>query len=140
MANDPVKSLRLYLLSKTAITDIVSQRISTKRLKQNETIPAITLRTISETHDHAIDGLSGSVSTRIQLECFAIDSEVARTTARAVMACGIDQQKGTYQGTDIRSVMVEDGIREYEDEDTSGGDYQRHVASFDLMIHWLRSA
>lgn len=140
MANDPVKSLRLYLLSKTAVTDIASQRITTKRLKQNETIPAITLRTVSETHDHAIDGLGGIVSTRIQLECFAVTSETARTLAYAIVGCGIDQQKGTYQGTNIRSVMVEDGIREYEDEDTSGGDYQRHVASFDLMIHWLRSA
>lgn len=140
MANDPIKSLRLYLLSKTAVTDIAGQRIITKRLRQGETIPAITLRTISESHDHSVDGLQGTVSTRIQLECFAIDSEAARTLAYAIIGCGIDAQKGVYQGTDIRSVMVEDGVREYEDEDTAGGDYQRHVASFDLMIHWLRSA
>ena len=140
MANDPVKSLRTYLLAESVVTDICGQRIWMKRLKQNESIPAIAIRTISETHDHSVDGLAGTVSTRIQLECFAVTSETARALAYACISCGIDSQKGTYDGTDIRSVMVEDGIREYEDEDTSGGDYQRHVASIDFMVHWLRSA
>lgn len=136
---DPVKSVRQYLLSKTAVTDLVGQRIYAKRLPQTVTLPAAAVRVISETHDHAIDGLAGIVATRVQIECFADTSETARATAYAMMGCGIDAVKGTTHGTNIRSVMVEDGVRDNEDEDTSGGDYQRHVASFDFMVYWLRS-
>jgi hypothetical protein len=136
---DVVKSVRQYLLTKTAITDLVGQRIETKRLRQGATIPAITMRVISETYDHALDGLGGIVQTRINFECYAALSETARSVADAVIWCGIDAIKGSYSSLQIRSVMVEDGRREFEDEDTSGGDNQRQVCSFDLMVHWLRT-
>lgn len=136
---DVIKSVRTYLLTKTEITDLVGQRIEAKRLGQKQTIPAITMRVLTESYDHALDGLGGIVSTRIQFECFANTSETARSVADAVIWSGIDAIKGLYTSLQIRSVMVEDGRREYEDEDTSGGDYQRHVCAFDLMVHWLKT-
>lgn len=136
---DPGKSIRQFMLGKTAVTDVIGQRFYAKRLPQGATVPAVAYRTISETHDHALDGLAGIVSTRIQYECFASSAESARSLAYILIAAEADQIKGTSNGTNIRSVMVEDGLREYEDEDTDGGDNQRHVASFDLMVHWLRS-
>lgn len=136
---DVIKAVRAYLLTKTAVTDLVGQRYYQKRLLQDATIPAITTKILSEEYEHALDGLGGIVSTRINFECFADSSETARSVADAVIWSGIDAIKGTYASTSIRSVMVEDGRREYEDEDTSGGDYQRHVCSFDLMVHWLKT-
>jgi hypothetical protein len=65
--------------------------------------------------------------------------ETCRAVADSIVWSGIDTIKGVYTGTQIRSVMVEDGRREYEDEDTTGGDNQRHVVSFDLMVHWLKT-
>lgn len=136
---DVIKSVRQYLLTKSAITDLVSQRIEMKRLRQNATVPAIVMRINSESYDHALDGLAGIVSTRINVECYASTSEIARTVADSVIWCGIGAIKGSYTGLNIRSVMVEDGRREYEDDDTSGGDSQRHVCTFDLMVHWLKT-
>lgn len=136
---DVIKSIRQYMLSKTAITDLVGQRIEMKRLRQQATIPAVTMRLTSESYDHALDGLGGIVQSRISLECYGITSEVARSVADAIIWCGIDTLKATQNDLRIRSVMVEDGRREFEDEDTSGGDLQRHVCSFDLMVHWLRT-
>lgn len=136
---DPGKSMRQYMLSKTAVTDVIGQRFYAKRLPQNATVPAVAYRTLTESHDHALDGLAGMVSTRIQYECFAANAESARSLAYIMIGSEADQIKGLTHGTNVRSVMVEDGVREYEDEDTEGGDYQRHVASFDLMVHWLRS-
>lgn len=135
---DVIKSIRQYMLSKTAITDLVGQRIEMKRLRQQATIPAVTMRLLSESYDHALDGLGGIVQSRISLECYGITSEVARSVADAIIWCGIDTLKATQNDLRIRSVMVEDGRREFEDEDTTGGDLQRHVCSFDLMVHWLR--
>jgi hypothetical protein len=97
------------------------------------------MRILSESFDHDLRGLSGIVSTRIQFECFAITPETCRAVADSIVWSGIDAIKGVYTGTQIRSVMVEDGRREYEDEDTTGGDNQRHVVSFDLMVHWLKT-
>lgn len=136
---DVIKSVRQYLLTKTVVTDLVSQRIYRKRLPQNATLPAATLRIISESYDHALDGLGGIVQTRIQIECYAASGEASCSLADAIIWCGIDQIKGTYTGVNIRSVMVEDGRREFEDEDVSGGDSQRHVTSFDLMVTFLKA-
>lgn len=137
---DVIVSVRTYLLTKTAITDLIVQRFYQKRLPQGATTPAIVTRVLSESYDHALDGLAGMVQTRIGFECYANTSETARSVADAVIWSGIDAIKGVYTNTNIRSVMVEDGRREFEDEDTSGGDYQRHICSFDLMVHWLKTA
>jgi|DEB19_MinimDraft_3_1074340.scaffolds.fasta_scaffold60846_2 hypothetical protein len=138
---DVIKSIRTYLLTKTAITDLVGQRIYASRLpqSQSQTANCIVLRITSETYDHALDGLAGIVATRLAVECYATSGEVSRSIADAVIWCGIDAIKGTYTNLSIRSVMVEDGRREYEEEDTSGGDSQRHVVTFDFMVTWLRS-
>jgi len=136
---DVITSVRTYLLSKTAITDLVSQRIYAKRLIQGATIPAATIRILSESYEHALDGLAGIVQTRLGIECYGATGEAARALADAIIWCGIDAIKGSYTSLQIRSVMVEDGRREFEDEDTSGGDYQRHVCAFDLMVHWLKT-
>lgn len=136
---DVIKSVRQYLLTKTAVTDLVSQRIYQGRLPQNATTPAVVMSIISETYDHALDGLAGLVYTRVNVECYASSAETSRSVADAIIWCGIDAIKGTYTSLNIRGVSVEDGRREFEDEDTSGGDNQRHVTSFDLMVVFLRS-
>lgn len=136
---DVIKSVRQYLLTKTAVTDLVGQRIYQGRLPQTSTtLPAATLRIISENYDHALDGLAGLVHTRIQVECYGSTSESSRTAADAIIWSGIDAIQGTYTSTNIRSVTVEDGRREFEDEDSSGDD-QRHVTSFDLMVIFART-
>lgn len=135
---DVIKSVRQYLLGKSAVTSLVSQRIYQGRLPQNATIPAATMAINSESYTHALSGLAGPVDTRIQIECYASTAESARAVADAIIWSGIDEIKGTYSGLDIRSVMVEDGRREFEDDDTSGGDDQRHVCTFDLMVNFLK--
>lgn len=138
--DDVIISVRTYLLARPAVAALVGQRFYQKRLPQGvATLPAVTTRIISETFDHALSGLGGIVQTRINFECFGDTSAVARSVADSIIWSGIDTIKGIYTGTNIRSVMVEDGRREFEDEDTSGGDYQRHVCAFDFMVHWLKS-
>lgn len=136
---DVIKSVRQYLLGKTAITDLISQRFYQGRLPQGATLPAATLSISSESYDHAISSLAGLIATRIQIDCYATTAEASRTLADAMIWCGIDEIKGTTNGTNIRSVVVEDGRREYEDDDTSGGDEQRHVTTFDLMVDFVRT-
>lgn len=132
-------AVRTYLLTKTAITDLIGQRMYTDALPQGATIPAVAMSTVSETYDHAIDGLGGIVASRIQFECYASTRIVSLSIADAIIWCGIDAIKGTYSSINIRSVMVEDGRRCFTDADTAGGDAQRYVTSFDLLVTHLRS-
>lgn len=132
-------ALRTYLLTKSAITDIVGQRIYAQQLPQGATIPAITMTTISESYDHDLAGLAGLVHTRIQFECLATTELVSLQLADAVIWCGVDTLKGLSSGINFRSVMVEDGRRCYSDGDIEGGDEQRRVTNFDLQIIHLRS-
>lgn len=136
---DVIKSVRQYLLGKTAVTDLVGQRIYSKRLPQNATLPAVTMRINNEGLEHALDGLVGLVATRVQFECFGASAETSRAVADAIVWCGIDRLQGVSTSVNIRSVTVEDGRREFEDEDTSGGDSQRHVTSFDLKVVFART-
>ena len=131
-------ALRSYLLTKTAITDIVGQRIYAQQLPQSATIPAVTMTTISESYDHDLAGLAGLVQTRIQFECFATTELVALQLADAIIWCGVDTLKGLSGGINFRSVMVEDGRRCYSDADNDAGDEQRRVVNFDLMVTYLR--
>ena len=132
-------AVRTYLLTKTAVTDIIGQRMYTDALPQGATSPAVVLSTVSESYDHALDGLGGIVQTRMQFECYASTRLVSLSIADAIIWCGIDQIKGTYSSINIRSVMVEDGRRCFTDADTSGGDVQRYVTNFDLMVTYLRT-
>ena len=135
---DVIKPLRQYFLSKTAITDLVGQRIYASRLPQNATIPAVVMRILTEQYEHNLAGLSGIVQTRVSIECYASSAETARAIATAIIWSGVDTLKGVYQSLNFRSVMVEDGRREFEDEDTQAGDAQRHVVTFDLMVIFLK--
>ena len=135
---DVVVSTRAYLLSRTAVSDIVGQRIYADKLPQNATLPALVLKIQSERFDHALDGLSGIVATRIQVESYSTTRLEANSLADAVIWCGIDQVRGTQNGINIRSVMVEDGRRSYEDDETGGGDDARYVSQFDFQVHWLK--
>lgn len=102
-------------------------------------MPAVVLHINSESYEHVLAGLEGLVSARINVECYASTAESSRALADAIIWCGIDAIKGTYTSLSIRGVAVEDGRREFEDEDTSGGDNQRHVTSFDLKVVFART-
>lgn len=135
---DVCVALRTYLLTKTAITDIVGQRIYADQLPQGATIPAVVMYIASESYDHALDGLAGMIHTRVQFECLADTRKISHAIADAIIWCGADQLKGLTNSIDFRSVMIEDGRRAYNDPDTSGGDQQRYVTTFDFMVHHLK--
>jgi len=138
---DVIKTIRNYLLTKTAITDLIGQRIYASRIPQStsQTQSCVTIAVLSEIYEHSIDGLSGIVQTRLIFDCFASTAELARSIADSIIWSDMDKLKGVYTNLNIRSVMMDDGRREYVNEDVAGGDNQRHVVTFDIMVFWLRS-
>ena len=132
-------AVRSYLLAKTAITDLVSQRIYTDILPQSATLPAITMSKISTTHDHALSDFAGLAHCRLQFECFADTRQVSNSIAEAIRSSGIITQKGSTSSVDIRGVRVEDGQRNTLDSPTDGSDERRYVTSIDLMVDYTET-
>ena len=136
---DLAVAVRAYLLTKTAVTDIVGQRIYTDILPQSATLPAITLSKISTRHEHQLSDFGGLAHTRMQFECFATTRLVANSMAEAIRACGIITQKGTTSSVDIRGVRVDDGQRNYVDYPTDGSDEHRYVTTIDLIFDYTET-
>ena len=136
---DVVSSIRTYLLGRSAVTDVLSQRIYLDVLKQSATLPAATISKVSETHSHLISDRSGFVQTRLQIECFALQRLVANSLAEAIYKSGVAAIKGVTNGVNIRGVTVDDGQRNYIVQDADGGDDHTYVTQFDLMVSYLES-
>lgn len=137
---DVAVGLRGYLLSKTAITDLVgSTRIYTDQLPQRATLPAIVLNQLFTMHEHQLSDLGGLAHARVQIECYAATRLVANSIVEAIRTCGIITQKGLTNGVDIRGVRIEEGMSYKDDAATDGSDEQRYVAVFDLVIDYTET-
>ena len=134
---DVVSAVRTYLLSRSAVTDVIGQRLYLDVLKQNATLPAATISKVSESHSHTISNRSGFVQTRLQIECYSKQRLTTDSLAEAIYKSGIAAVKGTTNGVNIRGVMVEDGRRNEIIFDARGGDDHTYTTQFDLMVSYL---
>ena len=128
--------VRGYLLSKTAITNVVGQRIYTDIMPQNATLPAIAFRKIPTRHEHTLSGCAGIAHCRLQFDCYAATRLQANDIAESIRTTGIVEIKGVTFGCDIRGARVEQGQRneiEYSKEDS---DDHRYVPSLDLEVSY----
>lgn len=89
-----------------AVTALVSDRIGTWELPQDETMPAITLQRLSGPRDYTHDGASGLEFPGFQLTCWAETLKSAKDVAVAVRDA-LSGFKGTI-GTDrVDGVFLE---------------------------------
>lgn len=134
---DVVSAVRTYILAQSTVTDIISQRLYLDHRPQNCTLPAATITKTSENHAHTLSDRAGAVKTRLQIECFSATRLQANALAEAIYKCGIVAVKGVTNSVNIRGVQVEDGQRNYEIDDSEGGDEGTRVTQFDLMVSYL---
>jgi hypothetical protein len=76
--------LLAWLLTKTAVTDLVGQRIYNVRLPQGGTFPALAIERISGPREYQLDGPAGLASPRIQFNCHGEEFSDAKMLAEAV--------------------------------------------------------
>lgn len=139
---DVVSAVRTYLLSKSAITDVIGQRMYLDRVRQGINVltqPSATITKVSESHSHTISNRSGFVKTRLQIEALSGSRLTSNALIEAICKCGIAAVKGTTNSVNIRGVQVEDGQRNYTIDDPDGGDDHTYVTSIDLMVSYLES-
>lgn len=133
---DLAVGVRSFLLSKTAITALVGQRIYTDLLPQDSILPAVSFSKLSTRHEHTLSGFAGIAHCRLQFDCFASTRVAANEIAEAIRASGIVGTKGVTYGVNIRGARVEEGQRneiEYAKDDS---DDHRYVTSLDLEVDY----
>jgi len=78
--------IRTYLLTVTAVTDIVSSRIRPDALIQNETFPAIVIDETNSDHEHTISGGGGIVTSQMTVACYSETRLAAENLGEKVRA------------------------------------------------------
>lgn len=131
------EAVRGYLAANTGVAALVSTRIYPDVLPQGYTVAtggALTYTTISTTHDHLINGLSGIARSRIEFAAFAKTREAADAIAEAVRASGLVGTVGVVGGVTIESVMIVDGVQTLDERPTDGSQEHRYITVFDYLF------
>ncbi len=127
--------LRTYLISKTAITNLVSTRVGAAELNERATMPAIVLRQLGEfTADSLSDSSTPQVAfARVEVDCYGSTYASARAVADAVRKAPMQQYRGMMSTTAVKSVFF-DGEESASDVPRQGGAIHRHIISQDYRI------
>ena len=133
---DVVSAVRTWLLSQSAVTDVISQRMYLDVLRQDATLPAATISKTSESHVALLSDRSGLVQTRLKIECYSKNRLTTNALAEAIYTSGVAVLKGTINSVDIRGVSVEDGQRNSYIPDSEGGDDHTYITEFDLLVSY----
>lgn len=108
------QALRSYLLTQTAITNIVSTRIRPTYLPQNPTLPSLTYQQISGDSNQALDGRSAVRRGRVQIDAWAKTYDEAVSLAEAV-STALDGVRVTSDGVELTDSWQASQIDMYED-------------------------
>jgi len=89
------------------IESLIASRVYPNVVPQGAAMPAITYQQISGPRDHVMDGPSGLVGARFQLNCWSGDYAQARQLAEAVRK-ELNGYSGTVNTRQISAILLED--------------------------------
>lgn len=120
--------LRTKLLSDATIAAILATRLYPVILPQNTIFPAATYQIIDTPRDFNLDGPSGLARPKIQYTLWATKADNVKALARAIRLA-LNGFKGTLpDGSDVKSVMLEDERETYE------SDVNLHRIDLDFVV------
>lgn len=129
------QALRAFLLSYSAITDLIGTRIYPDILPQDPTYPAITYQEISGPRDYTQQGADGVTTYRVQLDLWANTFEEVIPLRDAVEASvsGVHHVEHGSPAMIIHGAFIDDSRSGFASalDDTSTAPYRK---GFDLRI------
>lgn len=134
--SDIGKAFRTKLLTYSAITALVGQRMYPDNLVQSATMPAIVYYKISTVRDHTISDVTKLAHSRIQMDCYGSSREGANDVAHALRNSGICAYVGTTSLIFICGVQIDSGESYSFDTPTDGSQVLRYITSFDFLVHY----
>ena len=126
-------NIRTYLLTKSAVTDVISTRLRPDVLAQSDSLPAATYSEIYTNHIHTVSAAAGIEECMLEIVCYSS----TRTQADS-LADTIRQQLQGYRGASgsvqVMSCQLDDTGHGYEKpEDDS--DQGKYLTALRFRIH-----
>lgn len=97
------EALRTYLLTKTALTALVSTRIYPDDISDGAALPCVVYIKVSDVPEYTHDGISKLRSPTIQFSSYAATKTAARSIS-AQIAAALCDYKGTLSGVNIQYI------------------------------------
>ena len=98
-------ALRAHLLTKTALTALISTRIYPDDISDGAALPCVVYLKVSDIPDYTHDGISGLRGPTIQFSAYATTKAVARSISAQIKAALCDF-KGTLSGVNIQYIKL----------------------------------
>lgn len=131
---DVRKAIRAFLLADAPIVAVVVNRVYALKIPQGITSPSIVQTRISGPGDYHLQGPSGLISLRVQLDAWAGTADAAASLANLVKD-RLDGYRGTMgtggDAVTVHGVFVADLREDYDDE------AQLYRSGRDFFIHHL---
>lgn len=138
------EALCAYLLTKTAITDLIgtgnAARLWPQALDEDYKDadgPAAVYELLDSQDDHLLSDRSGIVQTRVLFACYSNEFKKSTALARAIKNSGVATLKGTSGGVDFRGVRIVSGLRTYDENPTDGSKRHRYLSEVELEVFYL---
>ncbi len=118
-------NIRTYLLTKSAITDLIGTRLRPSSLAQSDSLPAMTYQELFTNHSYTLTAAAGVEECWLELVCFA-----ATRTATDNLADIVRQQLQGYRGTagsvEVISSLLDDSGHGFDvpADDSDQGKYR----------------
>lgn len=114
-----VNAIQYLLENAGALTAVVNaDNITSGRVDQNTTLPAVCVKQISTTRRHAVAATAVKLCTaRVQVTVYA-SSYVQQKTIMALIRAALPQTRGTVNGVSVDSIHHELDGPDFDDEST----------------------
>lgn len=131
--------LRDRLLTSTAVTDIVDDRVYPFNLTQEAVTPAADMRIVSGTAFGHLTGILGFQSSNVTIDCYHDeDQSIADQIVMAMMKQGLlfGWSTANISGISIRGIDPVAGLTQSIEGVGPGSNRPRYVSSFSVRVHW----
>lgn len=130
--SDILKGLRTYLVSKSKVTGVASNRVYFHNLPQRPTFPAAVLHMITSESQSNLADSDGLVRTQIQIDCVSDNHDEAENLSEQIRQVTVKHTPRTWGTESVRSAYVTDR-RDLTQPPVDGSQLFHHVRALDLV-------
>lgn len=133
-------NLKSYLTEIRPVQDYIGAgedaRFYKSYARQGVPTPYVVCHVFEGTSEEHLGGISGLASNRVELNCYADNSEDAYELAEAIRLAPLQSLRGTMANLFVASVTSTDGYQEGADAPAKDGDHPRFWVMRDYIIHY----
>ncbi len=125
------EALVAVLLADAALAAIVGPRITWQVRPQGDALPAIVLQRVSGARDYAMEGPTGLVQSRVQMDCWSVTYASALAVARALrnLLSGLRTEAG---GTELQGCFIDLERHSFEKDGEAAQAFHRVMIDFQI--------